>query len=52
LVHRFEGFKKTETKINWQKKIVKLTEQPALGVDMCDVEEITDTRGEEQTGKN
>ena len=31
--------------------IVKLAGQPALGVDMCDVEEITDSRGEELTDK-
>ena len=33
------------------KEILKLAEQPALGVDMCDVEEITDPRGEELTDK-
>ena len=32
-------------------KIVQLAKQPALGVDMCDVEEITDLRGEELTDK-
>ena len=31
------------------KEIVKLAEQPALGVDMGDVEEISDPRGEEMT---
>jgi hypothetical protein len=33
------------------REYVKLSEQTALGVDMIDVEEVTDSRGEELTDK-
>jgi hypothetical protein len=45
-----EKCQKAETKINWQKNL-KLVGQLALGLDMCDVEEITDVRGEKLTDK-
>jgi hypothetical protein len=45
-----EGFQKDETNRNG-KENVELSVQTAVGVDMFDVEEITDSRGEELTDK-
>ena len=51
VVSSIRRFSKGRDKQGLKKKIVILAEQSALGVDMCGVEEITDSRVEELTDK-